>query len=268
MNVTDRDLRDVAALADGSLPERRRAEVEARVEASPELRELLSRQRAALTAVRGVAAPAPTALRARVERLPRRGRRSTAAPVRSGLGPERPWRLRSALGGAVAIAAAAALVLALVLPAGSPEGPGVAEAAALATRPASEPAPRRYDGQPGLLDRTADGLRFPRWQPEFGWGATGARADRLDGHQAVTVYYARGRRTLGYTIVAAPALRVPDGAARLGGGRADFRSFRDRGRVVVTWQRAGRTCVLSARNVGRDTLLALAGWRAEGQLRY
>jgi len=262
--MTDRDLRDVAALADGSLPERRRAAVEARVEASAELRELLSKQRAALTAVRGAAAPAPTTLRARVERLPRAGRERAA---RRGPSRLRPWPLRSALAGAGLLAAAGALMLALVLPGGSPEGPGVAEAAALATRAPSEPAPGRYDGQPELLARAADGLRFPRWQPEFGWRATGARADRLDGHEAVTVYYSRGGRTLGYTIVAAPALPAPDNAARLG-GKADFRSFSERGRVVVTWQRAGRTCVLSAPNVGRDTLLALAGWRAEGQLRY
>jgi hypothetical protein len=259
--MKDRDLRDVAALADGSLPERRRAEVEARVNASPELRELLAKQRATIAALRAAAAPAPEALRDRVAAAARGRARSRLRPALAGA-------LRPALAGAAALAAAAAVVLALALPEGSPEGPDVAEAAALATRPPTEPAPGRYDDQPTLLERTSDGLRFPRWQPQFGWRASGARADRLDGHRAVTVYYRRGGRTLGYTIVAAPALRVPDGAARANSGGADFHSFRRAGRVVVTWRRAGRTCVLSARGVGRDTLLALAGWRAEGRLRY
>jgi hypothetical protein len=265
MDVNDRDLRDIAALADGSLPEHRRAEVEARVEASPELRELLAKQRAALAALRAAAGPAPEALRewvAAVARERRRPRERLAAllPAR---GPLRP-----ALSAAAALALVAAVVVALALPGGAPEGPDVAEAADLATRPPSEPAPGRYDGEPELLDRTSDGLRFPRWEPQFGWRATGARADRLDGRSAVTVYYRRARRTLGYTIVAAPALRVPAHAKRAEAGGTDFRSFERAGRTVVTWRRAGRTCVLSARGVGSDTMLALAGWRAEGRLRY
>jgi anti-sigma factor RsiW len=46
--LSDRELAELAALADGTLPADRRPEVEARVAASPELREPLERQRQSL----------------------------------------------------------------------------------------------------------------------------------------------------------------------------------------------------------------------------
>ena len=59
---------DLSALADGTLPPDRRAEVEARVAASPELRELLERQRRALLAVQAIAAEeVPESLQVAVE---------------------------------------------------------------------------------------------------------------------------------------------------------------------------------------------------------
>ena len=63
------DLRDVAALADGSLPGARRAEVEARVAGSPLLGAELERQRRAVSAIRGASAEvrAPATLRERIE---------------------------------------------------------------------------------------------------------------------------------------------------------------------------------------------------------
>ena len=47
---------ELSALADGTLPAERRGEVEARVAASPELRELLERQRQALLAAQTLTA--------------------------------------------------------------------------------------------------------------------------------------------------------------------------------------------------------------------
>src|SRR5437773_11995157 len=59
---------DLCALADGTLPAERRAEVEARVDASPELQELLERQRRAVLAAQSLAAEdVPASLQARVE---------------------------------------------------------------------------------------------------------------------------------------------------------------------------------------------------------
>ena len=64
----DREVAEIAALADGSLPAARRAALERRVAASPRLQALLREQQAALAAVR-----------ARDERAPQRLRESIAA---------------------------------------------------------------------------------------------------------------------------------------------------------------------------------------------
>ena len=54
--LSDRELSELAAFADGSLPPSRRAQVSARVERSAELRALVAEQRSALAAVSGVLA--------------------------------------------------------------------------------------------------------------------------------------------------------------------------------------------------------------------
>jgi hypothetical protein len=73
------DEAELAALADGSLAPERRAELEARVEASPELAERLAEQRRAVALARAAAAEvdAPAGLRARIE-AQRRARRAPA----------------------------------------------------------------------------------------------------------------------------------------------------------------------------------------------
>lgn len=65
----DAEIADLAALADGSLPPERRAALQARVDASPEVAEQLREQRLAVALARSAAAgvEAPPALRARVE---------------------------------------------------------------------------------------------------------------------------------------------------------------------------------------------------------
>src|SRR4051794_3955425 len=75
-----RDITELAALADGSLPPERRAAVEARVAASPELRDRLDEQERALELLRGAAAgiDAPAGLRRNV-RAQRSARRTPVA---------------------------------------------------------------------------------------------------------------------------------------------------------------------------------------------
>jgi hypothetical protein len=93
------------------------------------------------------------------------------------------------------------------------------------------------------------------------WRAIGMRRDRLDGRPATTVYYQRRDRLVAYTIVGAPALSPPTGlVTRLNG--FELRAFSLAGRTVVTWRRAGRTCVLSAASVPVGVLEQLAGYRA------
>ena len=249
MDDRERDLADVTALADGSLPDSRRSEVERRVADSPELSSVLERQRRALDAVRAAAVPAPSSLRARV----------------GALSPPRRRPLVGALG--VATAAAAALVVLLVLPGGSPEAPSVAQAAALAGRGSTGGPPPRYDDAP-LLDREIGGIRFPSWQERFGWRASGVRDDRLRGRATATVYYARGGGRVGYTIVGGAALPLPGRAERTRREGIELRSFKLGGRTVVTWRRKGHTCVLSATGVPRAAMVELAAWRAGGGIEY
>jgi hypothetical protein len=76
--VGDREIAELAALADGSLAPERRDALEARVAASPELADRLAEQRLAVALARSAAegVEAPAALRERVEaqRSSRRGR--------------------------------------------------------------------------------------------------------------------------------------------------------------------------------------------------
>ena len=164
--LSERDRRDLAALADGLLTGRRAAALEARVASEPALAAALARQRSASTTTRDAVAAisAPASLRERVDAAPRA--RAASRP-------------RRALVPAVAALAVAALAAVLVLPSGTPGGPSVVEAAALAQRPAVEPAPRPATDK--LLDRRAAGLPFPDWLQKFGWRATGARTDTVTG---------------------------------------------------------------------------------------
>jgi anti-sigma-K factor RskA len=95
---------ELAALADGSLAPERRAALEARLAASPELAALLAEQEQAV-ALAGRAAEAvgaPASLRAQIERQ-RRTRRSRV--------PSRPFALGTAAAAALAVAAVAVLVI-------------------------------------------------------------------------------------------------------------------------------------------------------------
>jgi hypothetical protein len=263
---SEADLRDLAALADGSLPERRRAEVEARVAASAMLRDELARQRRALAAIRAAGAEtrAPTRLRERVQALERSKEpartRAERAPV------QRPWWARwPAVATAGVVAAAAALAL-IVLPAGEP---AVDEAAELAARPASEPAPAPQHRQPTLLATSFEGLAYPDWEREFGWRAVGERSDELEGRTTHTVFYENpeGRR-IGYTIVSGEPLDPPSDGDRTVVDGVELTAFAADGASAVTWLRDGHSCVLAGEGVQRSTLLELAAWKGDGAVTF
>src|SRR3982751_5418328 len=99
---SDEQLADLARLADGTLPDARRAEVEAEVAASPELARILASQSVTLEALDQVAATtaAPARLRGQIERRRQPRKRRLAVSARA----------------AIAVGAAAAIALALVLP--------------------------------------------------------------------------------------------------------------------------------------------------------
>ena len=106
-HIDERDLRDVTALADGTLRGRRREAVEARVRARPELAALLAEQETAVDALRAIDVAAPARLRVALA-----GAGTSRHPRR-----QRGRALAIGLAGA---AAAAAAVVVLVLPSGTP----------------------------------------------------------------------------------------------------------------------------------------------------
>jgi len=128
-----------------------------------------------------------------------------------------------------------------------------------AAAPASDPSAPNVK-----LGRDVQDVYFPNWATRFHWRAVGQRSDRIDGRQAATVYYAWRGTQIAYTIVAAPALKEPAAQVRLLNG-TELRTLTLGGRLVVTWRRAGHTCVLSGRGVSPAALQELAAWRVPGE---
>jgi hypothetical protein len=250
--LTEEEMADLVALADGSLPVERRAAVEAWVSGSPELRELLDRQRRSVTAAHALAdEPVPTSLREAV-RAPRRGSRMA-----------RRWTPRLALVGAVAVVA----VVAVALFTGGPAGPTVAEAARVAERPPSGPAPPPAGTAGTQLALDVEGVTFPDLLKSYGWRAVGVRHDEIGGRDATAVYYQQGGTQIAYVIVAGEGLPRPSGAPSTTRNGVQLQTLEIDGRPAVTWRRLGRTCILIG-PAPTDELLTLASWRGEGTLRH
>jgi anti-sigma factor RsiW len=254
-SLRPRELAEISALADGSLPAERRAAVQARIDASPELRALYERERRVVELLRTArdAEQAPPRLQARV--------RAAVA--------DRPVRRRVVVVryGALASATVAAIVVAviLLLPSGTPGAPSISEAAALGALPPTEPAPVPDPSNPGVqLGQSVGEVYFPNWSRMFGWRAVGQRQNRIHGRTATTVYYVWHGRQIAYTIFRLPALTIPH-ARRSDVGGTVLRTLAVRGRTVVTWRRNGQTCVLSGVDVSASALRALAAWQAPSE---
>jgi hypothetical protein len=247
-------MRRLAQLADGSLQDPERAELEADVAGSPTLAAALERQRTAVRALRDLDFQAGPALR---ERISSQG----AAPSRS---KWMPWlRIAGALAGATV---AAALVAVLVSSSGG-GNPTVVEAARLSERPAG--AQVAVDPQDEhLLAAQVEGVAFPNWRSEFGWRSAGARSDQLHDRSTRTVFYEHDGRRVAYTIVSGDGIHAPPGSRPATVNGVNFHSFRQGDRRVVTWWRDGRTCVLSASGVSRHELLTLASWKGDGAVSF
>lgn len=245
------DLAELSALADGTLDPARRPEVEARIAASPELSALYERERRVVEALHQARRTerAPERLRARIE---------AARPPRTVLARRR-FVYAGSLAGALA---AVGLALVLLLPGGTPGAPSVSDAAALAVRGPTQAPPDPDPYRPEtMLHQNVGEVYFPNWGRSLGWRAVGARTDKLGGHQAITVYYQWREDQIAYTIVSAPALAAPKGQRTWRHG-TELRTMTENGRVVVSWYRAGDTCVLSGRGVTADELQKLAAWKA------
>jgi hypothetical protein len=234
----ERELAELAALADGSLPPERRAELEQRVAASPRLQALLRDQRDALDAVRSLDDRAPDHVRESI---------ATRTLER----PARPPRRRRAAVAAVALAVAAgvATLVLIALPGSEPAAPTLAQAAALADR---QPALRALPS-----GETAWGLAFPHLERRGGWKDAGARLDRVGSRAARTVYYVSNGRRIAYTILSTGSLSVPSGTRSWRRKGKPWYAFDQAGRKVVAWERKGHMCVVSASGLSGRRLVDL-----------
>jgi hypothetical protein len=246
--------RDLARLADGTLEPERARELEERVAESPELSALLAEQRGALTAVRGLDEQAPMALRERIESMRERG-----VPKRK--------RARSfGLVGALTTAAACVAVAVAVIVGSGAGGPTLAKASAFTLQPSTGPAPSHsFDG---TLNLNIDGVPYPYWQDEYGWKASGSRVDKVDGRTATTVFYSKGNKRIGYTIVTGKPVKLPGSAQMTSSKGITFHTAPLHGATVLTWERRGHSCILSGFNVSKQQLLKLAAWKDAGELPY
>ena len=241
-----REIRLLAGLADGSLPPDQREAAERELLGDPERAAALERQRRAVAALRAARPPAPDELHRRIAAL---GDAQT----------RRPARRRHAVAG---LAAAAALALLMVLlPLGPSRAPPVTAVAALAERgiAASPPAPDPQ--RRGLLAEQADGVPYPDWTAAFGWAPAGARADEIADRRAETVFYEHDGHVIGYTIIEGDPLAPPRDARRIVRDGRQIHVWTDGPRDVVTFERDGRTCVLSGEVLAQETLVRLAAWR-------
>ncbi|MGZ4230081.1 MAG: anti-sigma factor family protein [Solirubrobacteraceae bacterium] len=253
--LSAREMADLSALADGTIDPARRPEVEAHIAASPELSALYERERRVVEMLHHAAVTdrAPASLRARIE----------AQRPKPAVQARRRFGYAGALVGGLA---ALALALALILPGGTPGSPSVSDAAALAIKGATEPAPVPDPNEPsGTIGDGIQDVYFPDWKGHFHAVAVGQRTDGLGGRPAVTVYYRWKGKMVAYTIVGVPALSQPKASVTQKNG-VELRTLTIGGRTVVTWRRDGHTCVISGPGLSASDLQRLAAWSEPAQL--
>jgi hypothetical protein len=237
---------ELTRLADGSLPADRQADLLAQIRQSPELTAALAEQERAVTMLRGIDAPAPASLRARVGEL--------TGPSPAQRTPR--WRRALVLPGAAAFAAAAAAVVILV--SGGTSAPTVPAAAQFAVASATLPSPAADPNDGDQLTLRGAGIPFPVWDKQ-GWITDGARTDTAGGHRITTVFYTSpsGKR-IGYAISSGAPLSGANGANATRYGVTFTMQSAGNGVNLITWVRDGHTCVIAGRNVSYATLLKLA----------
>jgi hypothetical protein len=220
--------------------------------------EALAERGRALIAAAVAETRAPLALRERVEADRRRVTRGAGARRR---------RLRGLLIPAGGLVAAAVVAVVLVVGGGGP--PSVVATASLAARGPVLPPPAEDEANKALLKSSIEGVPFPYWG-QLKWESVGAREDKIEGREARTVYYAnpKGVRAA-YTILGGDAIDPPSDAAKRTDKGVELYVIQDEGRRVVTWERNGHTCVLSAPlSVPEQKLLDLAAWKGNGKVPF
>jgi hypothetical protein len=194
---------------------------------------------------------APPALRARITEA------QWARPERA-----RAWwgRPRLAVGAVAATGLAAIVAAVLVFSGGGAAGPSVDEAATLALSRPTAAAPA-VSGNVALDARVGD-VTFPNYAYQWpAWKAAGTRHDTIQGRDATTVTYRGPMGDVGYTIVDGKPLPEPDGVRTVDQPGLKLAVYRKDGATIVTWRRAGHTCVLAGRDKDVESqLVKFATW--------
>jgi len=166
--------------------------------------------------------------------------------------PDRPNRIGLVAGIAI-IVVAIGVAIAFALPSGEEPGRVLGEVVAVHELPSEGPAPAEPP------DEAAPRESFGAYATRAGWLPVGARRDRIDGREALTVFWGREGRLVASTLLPGPPAPPPPDARRTGRGGVLLHSFDAGARTVVTWERDGRTAVISAIGVPRGELYDLAG---------
>ncbi|MDQ2895766.1 MAG: hypothetical protein M3Y09_08970, partial [Actinomycetota bacterium] len=150
-----------------------------------------------------------------------------------------------------------ATVLAVVLfVGGDTRAPSLRQTVHLTLAAAISPPPAERGTR--ALDISSAGIPFPYWQQTVGWRALGSRTDRVANRTVVTVFYrAHDGRRVGYAIVGGAPIPFRAGRVVTRGG-VSYWLLQEGTIELVTWRRAGHTCVIAGRGVGPGTLLRLA----------
>lgn len=232
----------LARLADGTIGDGEREELEHALARSPRLAALLAEQKRALSLTGAIDVEAPASLRQRIYAPPERRRRALRLPAP-----------RTAL-----VLVGAVVLLVLLAPRG--HAPSVRSEVHLALAAAKLPPPPTASASDGaVLSAAVQGVSFPDWTGR-GWTASGARGDTLDGRSVETVFYrSREYARLGYSIVAGSPLSVGAAQRTVESHGVVYSVIRSDGATVVTWRRDGHTCVLASMHATAPVLLALAG---------
>jgi hypothetical protein len=241
--LTEIQMAELSALADGTLPADRKASVDALLASSPEIRQYYERERRLVERLHAARTTdrAPLALRERIESDRARAGRTRARRWRPAAWPA------AGLGGALA-----ALAAVLLIGSSSSVPPMVAATAKLAERGAVAGAPSATPSNPAELTTNVVGLHFPATLGrEAPLHVVGVRTDRFAGRQVVTVYYAGHGKSVAYSIMAPPPVHQPATWER---NSSPYYTFTLGGRHVLVWQYKHHTCVLSSRQITSEGL--------------
>ena len=166
---------------------------------------------------------------------------------------EQPRRIGAMAGIGVTLVAVAAAI-AFGVSRGDDPGRVALEVVSLHDR-GSQGAPPSPLPDPGTRDGFGDFAGRARWVP------SGARSDRVEGREVLTIFWDRAGRRIAYSAVAGSPVDAPVDSRRTGRRGTLLRSFDVDGRTAVTWTENGHTAVISAIGISRAALYNLAGGR-------